>query len=163
MNTNTMTHKLLKAGLGLGLALGLAHNTAAQTVTRHLPQNGPIAFAVEVPASASTVYLSGQIPDRIDAQNYGTTEQQTVSVLRKIETQLKAMNLSMQDVVKMTVFLVGDPAKNNVMDFAGFMNGYSQFFPNGSAHRPARSTMQVAKLVNPGWLVEIEVIAVRSR
>jgi len=158
-----MRHTLLYKLLGLGLALGVAHGAAAQGVTRHLPQNGPIAFAVEVPATASTVYLSGQVPDRVDAQSFGTTEQQTVSVLKKIEAQLKAMNLSMQDVVKMTVFLVGDPASNNAMDFAGFMKGYSQFFPNGSAHRPARSTMQVAKLVNPGWLVEIEVIAVRTR
>jgi len=159
-----MRHTLLYKLLGLGLALGMTHGgVAAQGVTRHLPQNGPIAFAVEVPATASTVYLSGQIPDRIDDKNYGTTEQQTVSVLKKIEAQLKAMNLSMQDVVKMTVFLVGDPASGNAMDFAGFMKGYSQFFPNGSAHRPARSTMQVAKLVNPDWLVEIEVIAVRAR
>jgi len=157
---NTILYKLL----GLGVALSMAHGSAAaQEVVRDLPQNGPIARAVEVPATAATIYLSGQIPERIDAQNYGTTEQQTVSVLGKIQAQLESMNLSMQDVVKMTVFLVGDPAKNNTMDFAGFMNGYSQFFPNDSAHRPARSTVQVAKLGNPAWLVEIEVIAVRTR
>jgi len=159
---NAMLLQLVKVGLSAGLALGVAHSAAAQGVTRHLPENGPIARAVEVPATAATVYLSGQVPDRIDAQNYGTTEQQTLSVLGKIEAQLKAINLSMQDVVKMTVFLVGDPANNNAMDFAGFMKGYSQFFPNDSAHRPARSTMQVAQLVNPDWLVEIEVIAVRT-
>jgi len=157
---NTMLYKLLGLGMVLGMAQG---SVVAQGVVRHLPASGPIAHAVEVPANAATVYLSGQIPDRINEQSYGTTEQQTVSVLRKIEAQLKGMSLSMQDVVKMTVFLVGDPASSNAMDFAGFMKGYSQFFPNGSAHRPARSTMQVAKLVNPGWLVEIEVIAVRAR
>jgi len=147
--------------LGLGVLLSMSQLAFAQSVTRHLPQSGAIAYAVEVPATATTVYLSGQIPDRINDQSYGTTEQQTLSVLGKIEARLKEMNLSMQDVVKMTVFLVGDPANNNAMDFAGFMKGYSQFFPNNSAYRPARSTMQVAQLVNPAWLVEIEVIAVR--
>jgi enamine deaminase RidA (YjgF/YER057c/UK114 family) len=48
------------------------------------------------------------------------------------------------------------------MDFTGFMEGYSMYF--GTAEQPnlpARSTMQVAALVNPAYLVEIEVTAVR--
>jgi enamine deaminase RidA (YjgF/YER057c/UK114 family) len=72
------------------------------------------------------------------------------------------MNLTMKDVVKMQAFLVADPAKENRMDFAGFMEGYTQFF--GTAEQPnlpSRSVMAVAGLVNPGWLVEIEVTAVR--
>jgi len=125
---DTIRHKLL----ALGVALGLTHSIAT---AQDLPQNGPIAYAVEVPASAATIYLSGQIPDRVDAQNYGTTEQQTISVLRKIESQLKGMNLSMQNVVKMTAFLVGDPANNNAMDFAGFMKGpQRQYIPPGAFH-----------------------------
>jgi enamine deaminase RidA (YjgF/YER057c/UK114 family) len=63
----------------------------------------------------------------------------------------------------MDVFLVGDPAHGGNMDFAGFMEGYRQFF--GTAEQPnlpARSTMRVASLVSPGWLIEIEVAAVRE-
>ena len=66
------------------------------------------------------------------------------------------------DVVAMTVYLVGDPAKGNRMDFDGFMAAYSQFF--GTAEQPnlpARSTVQVAGLVQPGMLVEIEVQLVK--
>ena len=72
------------------------------------------------------------------------------------------MGLTMGDVVKMQVYLVGDPAKAGRMDFAGFMKGYVQFFGTEAQPRlPARSTMQVAGLANPGFLVEIEVTAVR--
>ncbi len=49
------------------------------------------------------------------------------------------------------------------MDFRGFMQGYSEFFgTEEQPNLPARSVMEVAALVNPGWLVEIEVVAVRQ-
>ena len=76
---------------------------------------------------------------------------------------LKSMDLSMKDVVKMQVFLVGDPAQGGKLDFAGMMDSYKQFF--GTAEQPnlpARSALKVAGLANPGWLVEIEVTAVRK-
>jgi enamine deaminase RidA (YjgF/YER057c/UK114 family) len=42
------------------------------------------------------------------------------------------------------------------------MEGYRQFFGTPQQpNLPSRSAMQVAALVNPGWLVEIEVTAVR--
>jgi enamine deaminase RidA (YjgF/YER057c/UK114 family) len=68
----------------------------------------------------------------------------------------------MGDVVKMQVFLVGDPAKGGKMDFAGFMDGYTQYFgTEAQPNLPSRSVMQVAALAAPGFLVEIEVTAVR--
>lgn len=46
------------------------------------------------------------------------------------------------------------------MDFEGFMKGYTQFFgTKEQPNLPARSAMQVAGLVLPEWLVEIEVVA----
>ena len=144
----------------------------AQDVVRHpLPNNStfPIAAAVEVPAGRTTVYLSGVVPPAVDdsaprdsVAAYGDTRTQTVSVLNAIKEQLGRIGLGMGDVVKMQVFLVGDPGRDGKMDFGGFMQGYSTFF--GTAEQPAlpvRSTMQVAALANPGFLVEIEVTAVR--
>jgi len=65
-------------------------------------------------------------------------------------------------VVKMTVFLVGDPAKGGRMDFAGLMEAYREKFGTAAQpNLPTRSAVQVAALANPGWLVEIEVTAVR--
>jgi enamine deaminase RidA (YjgF/YER057c/UK114 family) len=144
----------------------------AGDVIRHkLPNNStfPISAAVEIPAGATTVYLSGKVPPVIDdkaakdsVSAYGNTEKQTLGVLGAIRDQLKGLGLGMRDVVKMQVFLVGDPDQGGKMDFAGFMKGYTQFF--GTAEQPnlpSRSAMQVAALANPGFLVEIEVTAVR--
>ncbi|MDR2325917.1 MAG: RidA family protein [Acidovorax sp.] len=165
---------LLLASLLASLALaGCATQTAStpELLRYKLPgSNFPIANAVEVPAGASTVYLSGKtatLKDKskspTDIAAYGDTETQAVSVLQTIDAQLKGMGLSMSDVVKMQVYLVKDPAKNGKMDFAGFMKGYSQFFGTAAQpHLPARSTFEVAALANPALLVEIEVVAVRG-
>ena len=85
-----------------------------------------------------------------------------MSVLQAIEQALQRIDLALKDVVKMQVFLVADPGKENRMDFAGFMEGYTRFFGTPQQpNLPSRSVMAVAGLVNPGWLVEIEVTAVR--
>jgi enamine deaminase RidA (YjgF/YER057c/UK114 family) len=160
---------ILKALLILLLTSGVAN---ADDVIRHKLPNGstfPIAAAVEVPASRTMVYLSGKVPpvadekaDRNSVAAYGTTEIQTVAVLDAIKGQLQDLGLGMGDIVRLQVFLVGDPANAGKMDFAGFMKGYSRFF--GTADQPqlpARSTMQVAALANAGFLVEIEVTAAR--
>ncbi|MGA0806601.1 MAG: RidA family protein [Pseudohongiellaceae bacterium] len=127
----------------------------------------PIAAAVEVDG---VLYHSGVIPsaanaelDRRDRNYWGDTETQTFSVLGKIEASLAQKGLSMGDIVKLTVFLVGDPENGGRMDFQGFMRGYTRFFGEHSGGRlPARSVVEVAALVNPGMFVEIEAVAVRS-
>ena len=70
----------------------------------------------------------------------------------------------MKDVVKMTVFLAGDPAKGGKLDFVGLQASYTQYFGTADQpNKPARSAMQVAALAAPWALVEIEVIAIRSK
>jgi enamine deaminase RidA (YjgF/YER057c/UK114 family) len=151
--------------------LSLATAASAQDVIRHRApgSNFPIAAAVEVPAGKTLVFVSGMVPrvtneqaPRNSVASFGDTKAQTVSVLQAIDQALQRMNLAMRDVVKMQVFLVPDPARDNRMDFAGFMEGYTRFFGTPEQpNLPARSVMAVAGLVNPGWLVEIEVTAVR--
>jgi enamine deaminase RidA (YjgF/YER057c/UK114 family) len=162
---------MIKYAATLLLVLAPSLASSHEIVRHKLPNNStfPIAAAVEVPAGATTVYLSGMVPPLADATApantpaaYGDTQAQTVSVLKAIETQLTGIGLTMGDVVKMQVFLVGDPAMEGKMDFGGFMKGYVQFFGTEVQPKlPVRSTMQVAALANPGFLVEIEVTAVR--
>jgi enamine deaminase RidA (YjgF/YER057c/UK114 family) len=47
------------------------------------------------------------------------------------------------------------------MDFAGMNAGYAQFF-GSLRNKPARMTVQVAALTEPGALVEIEVQAAKA-
>ncbi|KKB85749.1 endoribonuclease L-PSP [Devosia limi DSM 17137] len=158
-----------KFAIALALTAGLAGPALAQEVIRHTNpgSNFPIARAVEVPAGMTTVYLSGAVPsvvdpaaDRATTAAYGDMETQTVSVLNSIEKTLADLDLTMGDVIKMQAFLVAP--EGTKLDFEGFMKGYTQFF--GTAEQPnlpSRSVMTVAGLVSPGWLVEIEVTAVR--
>ena len=151
--------------LAAALLLGAAA-AGAQEVRRLGPSESPISASVEVPPGSRLVYVSGSVPDPVDAaapagsvQRYGDTATQTRSVLRKIATQLAMHNLSLRDVVMMRVFLVAPPGQAR-MDFAGMMTAYREFFgTEAQPMRPARSTMQVSGLVDPGWLVEIEVTA----
>lgn len=158
-----MIVELRVLALSLTLAAGAA---SAQEVKRSYgAPTSPIAGAVTVPVGFETVYLSGALPDPLTAggADYGTTEQQTESVLTKLAAALKGQGLTEGDVVKMTVFLAGDPAKAGVMDFAGMMTAYRRHYGTpDQPNRPARSTVQVAALVIPTALVEIEVVAARK-
>src|SRR5579871_5801194 len=143
----------------------------AADVTRYkIPNsNFPIAAAVEVPAGKSIIFLSGQMASMPkDAKGGGAastpmdTEAQTIGTLENIKKQLESMHLGMGDVIKMTVFMAGDPAKGDKLDFAGFMKGYTKYFgTKEQPNLPARSAVQVAHLASPTALIEIEVIAVR--
>ena len=161
------------AGLMIAASL-LASGFAAQAddgVSR-LPlgnPNFPIAAAVTVPAGYATSYLSGNLPDVANAEapkgsveSYGNTETQTASVLSKLGATLATLGLGFGDVVSATVYLVGDPAKGGAMDFAGMNAAFSKVFGSeAQPNKPARSTVQVAALVLPGALVEIDLIAVQ--
>ena len=144
---------------------------AADVVRTPLPDGNPfpIAEAVTVPAGFDTVYVSGTLPSvankdapKGSVEAYGDTETQAMSTLTAIKAKLEKIGLGMGDVVKMTVFLVADPTKDNKLDFAGLMASYSKFFGTPlQPNKPARSAVQVAALVAPGALLEIEVIAVK--
>jgi enamine deaminase RidA (YjgF/YER057c/UK114 family) len=149
---------------------GLPSSAASQTVRRVQPAEAAIATAVW---HGDTLYVSGQVPDPVTPADAAKgmsavyakdTRSQSESVFRKIERILKEQGLGLRDVVKMQVFLVGDPATGNKMDFAGMMAAYTKFFGTPEQpNKPARSTVQVAGLAAAGALVEVEVIAVRSK
>jgi enamine deaminase RidA (YjgF/YER057c/UK114 family) len=147
---------------------------AAQDVVRTpLPDGNPfpISAAVTVRAGLDMVYVSGALPSAINkdapkgtAPVFGDMQTQTVSVLTSIKGTLAKLGLGMGDVVKMTVFMVADPANDNKLNFPGLMAGYSQFFgTKEQPNKPARSAVQVAALVAPGALLEVEVIAAKPR
>jgi enamine deaminase RidA (YjgF/YER057c/UK114 family) len=143
----------------------------AQVEVKHLQPNekSPIANGVW---AGDTLYLSGQLASPVTPADpakgtpavYGDTKAQAFSALTKIQALLKEQGLDMKDVVKMTVFMAGDPALGNKLDFAGMMASYMQFFgTKEQPNKPARSAMQVAALAAPWALIEIEVIAVKGK
>ncbi|PTQ74185.1 RidA family protein [Pseudomonas sp. GV071] len=159
-----------KALLGLGIlcaaGVGISHAAGIERVPSTYP-NSPILQAVTLPGNGQLTYLSGILPDPVDAKAAkddlraaGTTEQQTVVVFRKIEAVLAQRGLTLGDVVQLRVYLVGDPAKGGRLDFDGLQAGFRQFFGTDKQPlKPARTTVQVAGLVLPGALIEVEAVA----
>lgn len=151
------------------LLAGTVQGAAPVTeIVRHPLAGGstfPIARAIEVPAGTLLLFHSGQTPAPADpaaaqgtAAYWGNTKTQTLSVFARLEESLQTLDAGFGDVVSMTVYLVGDPAMSGRMDFAGFMEAYSLFFGTAAQpNLPTRSTVQVAGLVQPGMLVEIEI------
>ena len=163
---------LVRAAVGSALAIAASAVASAADVVRHPLAGGstfPIARAVEVPAGKTIIFHSGTTPAPLDPKAepgtpdyWGDTKTQALSTFARIKESLDAMGLDFGNVVAMTVYLVGDPAKGGRMDFEGFMAAYTQFFgTKEQPNLPARSTVQVAGLVAPGMLVEIEVQLVK--
>jgi 2-iminobutanoate/2-iminopropanoate deaminase len=131
-----------------------------------------ILDAARVNAGADVIYVSGQLPSPLDPampmsavdslDDMGDTRAQTISVLGKIRDILATQGFAMADVVKLTLFVAADP-RTGEMDFAGVNEGFRTFF--GTAENPqtvARSTFEVAGLVGPHYLIEIEAIAAKA-
>ncbi|MGL6261725.1 RidA family protein [Vibrio sp. WXL210] len=152
-------------------AMSLSLHAQASGVERHLNEGStfPIAKAVTLKAGTDIVFLSGTVPPAFDTnfdkgtiEYFGDMEQQTVGVLTSIEHKLHSLGLEMADVVKMQVYLVPDKDTQK-SDFAGFMRGYTQFFgTEAQPNLPSRSAFNIHSLANPGWLVEIEVVAAKK-
>jgi enamine deaminase RidA (YjgF/YER057c/UK114 family) len=130
----------------------------------------PILASAIIPAGTTVFYLSGQVPAVTDAtkpagsiEQYGDTKTQAISVFTKIQKLLADQNLTLGDIVKLTVYLVGDPKTGGKLDFKGFSEAYGQFF--GTPAQPnivTRTTVQVVALANPAFLVEIEATAAKE-
>jgi 2-iminobutanoate/2-iminopropanoate deaminase len=109
---------------------------------------GPYAHAIQ---SGNLVFCSGQTPiDPKTMQLVGTTiEEQTERVLQNLNIVLNGLGLSLQNIVKTTVFL------KSMDDFQGMNGVYARIF---EGHTPARSTIAIRQ--NPlDALVEIECVA----
>jgi len=98
------------------------------------------------------VFVSGQIPlnPKTGELVAGDISTQTRQVLGNIEKILHAVESSLHDVVKITVFL------KNMDDFAKMNETYATFFSNSP---PARATVEVSRLPKDVD-VEIEAVAI---
>jgi enamine deaminase RidA (YjgF/YER057c/UK114 family) len=129
----------------------------------------PVAGAVMTRTGTDTVYVTGLLPtivnlnapkDNVEA--YGNAETQTTTILNRIKVMLEKFGFGMGDIVKMTIYMVGD--QGNKTDYAGMMAAYTRYFGTyEQPNKPARTTVQVVALRRPGALLEIEVIAAKNQ
>jgi len=109
---------------------------------------GPYSQAI---VANGFVFASGQIAldPKTNALVDGSIQDQTRQVLENLSNVLESVGGSLQRALKATVFL------QDMGDFAAMNEVYAEYFPN---HKPARSTVQVAKLPLNAK-VEIELVA----
>ena len=108
---------------------------------------GPYSQAVR---HGDLVFFSGQIPldpEPMDVVT-GGIEVQAVRVLENMSAVAKAAGGSLQDIIKLTIFLT------DLADFAAVNETMKRYF---DAPYPARSTVQVAALPR-GVAIEVEAI-----
>ncbi|MGZ0051348.1 RidA family protein [Brevibacillus gelatini] len=108
---------------------------------------GPYSQAAKV---GPFLFASGQIPLRADGTLVeGDIVEQTHQVFSNIKAVLAEAGGTLANVVKTTVFL------KDMNDFAQLNEVYAQYFGD---HKPARSTVEVARLPRD-VKVEIEIVA----
>lgn len=115
-----------------------AKNKLTKVETEHAPQAiGPYSQAV---FAGPFLYISGQIPidPKTGILSASTIEAQTEQVLDNIEAILHAAGCHFEHVVKTEIYL------KDMQDFAVVNALYARRFSH--AVKPARQTMQVAKL-----------------
>lgn len=111
------------------------------------PALGPYSHAL---ADGELLFCSGQLPIRPDGSlAAGDITVQVHCVFENIASVLNAGGSNLFGVIKVTVFMT------DLNEFAEMNRVYSEYF---GRHRPARTTVQVAKLPL-GAAVEIDVIA----
>ncbi|QJU59457.1 endonuclease [Sphingomonas sp. AP4-R1] len=163
-------NKLVASSILALAALGATAAPAAGIVRNTLPaMNGKparILESAEVPAGATTLYVSGQLASPVDPAKpteFGDTKTQALSALAKIKGILEKRGYAMSDIFKMTLFLAPDP-KLGKMDFEGVNAAFETFFNVPSnPNTVARSAVQVGALAGPNFLVEIEVTAAKVK
>jgi 2-iminobutanoate/2-iminopropanoate deaminase len=109
---------------------------------------GPYSHAI---AAGKLLFTSGQIPVNPETSSLVEDEitAQTEQVIKNLESILKSQDLSLNNVIKTTVFL------KDMKEFADFNSVYEEKF---GIHKPARSTIEVSSLPLDSR-VEIEAIA----
>jgi enamine deaminase RidA (YjgF/YER057c/UK114 family) len=147
---------MLAVGVALAAAPAAGRADAPESVTFTGAPNAPISAGVALPTGTSGFWVSGTPP----SAPYGDTKEQTESALHRVEAVLKPQGLTLRDVTYLRVYLVSDKKKGAV-DFKGFFDGYGEAFGTAAnPTKPARSTLAVAGLVQPEWLVVVEAFAV---
>jgi 2-iminobutanoate/2-iminopropanoate deaminase len=122
---------------------------AEVVATKQAPQAiGPYSQAIK---AGGFVFTAGQVAIDPATGNVidGDVKAQTDRVMKNLAAILGAAGSSLQRVVKTTVFL------KSMGDFAAMNEVYGRHF---GEHRPARSTVEVARLPKD-VLVEIDVVA----
>jgi enamine deaminase RidA (YjgF/YER057c/UK114 family) len=152
---------LVAAALTVAAAAGAAETVQAQTPPMLRFSNPPgmsspptYSHVVEVNGPHRTVYLAGQTGADASGKVAPGFRAQAVQVMENIKTALASVGGGFEHVVKLTSYLTNIEA-----NAAEFREVRASYFPN-KATLPASTLLQISRLANPAYLLEVEAIAI---
>ena len=102
------------------------------------------------------VYIAGQVSSDASGKlvGEGDFEAQAERVFANVKLAVEAAGATMADIVKMNTYIVAavDPA-----DVPKMRAVRGRYF--GSGTPPASTLVYVSRLAQPGWMIELEVVA----
>lgn len=108
--------------------------------------------AVEIPAPKRWLFISGQVGRAADGSIPDDIEAQADLAWRNVLDVLKAADMSVEDIVDSTTYLVGRESNTG---FDEVRNKYM------GALRPASTKVYVSGLAHPKMLCEIQAVAAK--
>ena len=142
-------------------AAGAAGEAHAQTPSNLRFFNPPgmskpptYSHVVEVNGPNRTIYLAGQTGVDANGKVAEGIRAQTVQVMENIKMALASVGGGFEHIVKLTSYLTNLEANG-----AEFRELRGSYFPNKDA-LPASTLLQISRLANPAYLVEVEAIAI---
>jgi enamine deaminase RidA (YjgF/YER057c/UK114 family) len=153
--------ELIAAAVTVAAAAGAAETAQAQTPPMLRFSNPPgmstpptYSHVVEVNGPHRTVYLAGQTGADAAGKIAEGFRAQAVQVMENLKTALASVGGGFENVVKLTSYLTNIEANG-----AEFREVRGSYFPNKQA-LPASTLLQVPRLANPAFLLEVEAIAI---
>ena len=128
-------------------------NRAMYPETIH-PPIGAYAHAIEVPESAKTMFIAGQVGIDIDGNVPADFAAQADLAWQNLMAILEFNGMRMKDVVKVTHFLT------DAADLPAYNEVRAKYL---GEERPASTLLIVAGLARPDLLVEVEMVAAIQR
>src|SRR6516165_1001434 len=108
-------------------------------------------------SGGTTIYIAGQVSSDEAGKLIGENnfEAQAEQVFRNLKIAVEAAGGTMADLVKMNVYLVAEVAPDDGPKFRAIRDRYVNV-----KNPPASTLVVVSRLARPGWLLEIEAVAV---
>jgi enamine deaminase RidA (YjgF/YER057c/UK114 family) len=154
--------EIVATALTMAVVAGVATSAQAQASSSLTFSNPPglssprgaYSHVVEVNGPYRTVYIAGQTGVNAIGKIPEGFRAQAVRVMENLKIALASVGGDFEHVVKLNSYLTNIDANANE-----FREVRAQYFTNKSA-LPAATLVQVVRLANPNFLLEVEVVAV---
>ena len=118
----------------------------------------PVGYSHVAKVNKGTlIYLAGQVSSDASGAlvGEGNFQAQVEQVFANVKIAVETAGGTMADIVKMNTYLVASVDQAEVPKLRAIRNRHVN-----TAKPPASTLVVVTRLANPGWLIEIEAVAV---